>query len=166
MFTLLNVFILNYLFEDAIIFMSLLILCMDKISFKANLKINKNLYKNLPLGTKAEFPEKLINEFSEFLNHPKIKKATEGDTIELSRGKNSNGFAIEMNFSSPELANDFKTGIYTNKKVPDIKPQELKYWTYLYLCHKQGEQPRLFESSFQMIERVLFDGKKVFNRNK
>ncbi len=137
---------------------------MNNVSFKANLIINPNLQKNLPAGTPEEFPEKLINEFREFLNQPKIKQATEGDIIELKKGKHKGGFALEMDFISDKIKEPFKTGIYTNKKIPDIKPGELKYWTYMFLCHKKGEKPRMLESSFGMIERVLFNGQKIFRK--
>lgn len=137
---------------------------MKNISFKANLNINQNLYKDLPSGTPKEFPETLIQEFTEFLNNPKIKQATEGDSIEIKRAKHTSGFALEMDFVSDKIKEPFKTGIYTNKKIPDIKSNDLKYWTYIFLCHKKGEKLKALESSLKMIERVLFNGQKVFKR--
>ena len=137
---------------------------MNNISFKANLKINNNLYKNLPQGTSSDFPVKLIEEYKRFLELPKIKKATDGDIIEIKKAKHTAGYAIELEFLSDKLKEPFKTGIYTNKSIPDFKSQDLKYWTYIFLCAKKNEKPRAFESSYRMIERVLFDGKKIFKK--
>lgn len=138
--------------------------CMKNISFKASLKIDPSLYTKLPKETPSDFPEKLISEFREFLDLPKIKQATDGDIVELSRAKHTNGFALEMKFITNKLQAPFETGIYTNNKIPTINIKDLKYWTFMFLCHKQGEKPRMFESSFKMIERVLFNNQKIFRR--
>ncbi len=137
---------------------------MKNISFTANLKIDNNLYKNLPKGTSRDFPNKLISEYKAFLEMPKIKQATEGDIIQIKKAKHKPGFALELEFISDKLKEPFKTGIYTNKNIPDFKSQDLKYWTYIFLCAKKNEKPRAFESSFRMIERVLFDGQRIFKK--
>lgn len=137
---------------------------MNNISFKAELKVNQNLYKNLPAGTPKEFPDKLIGDFENFLKIPQIKKATEGDVIEISKAKHRGGFGIDLNFITKATGKVFQTGVYTNKQTPEINVNDLKYWTYMFLCDKKGESPRTFESSFRMIERVLFNGNRVFKR--
>lgn len=136
---------------------------MDNVSFKANLKISPDFYKSVSKGMPDGYAETLAADFKKFIDHPKIKAATEGDTVELSAVKQQGGHGIEMKFISDKLPEAFKTEIHTGK-TSKVDLGRLKYWTYMFLCHKQGEKPRAFETGFKMIERVLFNNQKIFPR--
>lgn len=137
---------------------------MDNVSFKATLKIDPDVYKNISKDMPAGYPESLVADFKKFINSPKIKAATEGDVIEIKTAKQKGGHGLEMKFISAKLPETFETEIHSSKKEPQISLGSLKYWTLMFLCHKQGEKPRAFESGFKMIERVLFNNQKIFPR--
>lgn len=138
---------------------------MRNISFKASLNIDNNIYKELPSGAQSSKIQNVLGDYTAFLESPALKKATDGDSIIISRAKEKGyGFSLGMKFISDKLKEPFETVICTNKNSNNISSGELKYWTYMFLCAKKGEKPRMCESSFKMIERVLFNGQKVFKR--
>ena len=129
------------------------------ITFGANFRVNNNVYDRLASPEERDAVAKTVSEYEKFVNHPKIEALTEGDTIELKRAKHRGGYALELEITSPKLDEPYITGVYTNKKEPTISHRDLMHQTYLYICHRLGEKPRFFESSFGFIDRVLFDGK-------
>ena len=129
------------------------------ITFGANFRVNNNVYDKLTSPEARAAVEKTVSEYEKFINHPKIEALTKGDTIELRRGKHRGGYALELKITNEKFDKPYVTGVYTNKKEPAISNRDLIHQTYLYICHKLGEKPRFFESSFGFIDRVLFDGK-------
>lgn len=139
---------------------------MNNISFRANLELDSSLYEKLPKGTPSDFPDQMISEFREFLDIPNIKAATDGDTIELKSPEHRGyTYALEATFSSESLKETIIQSIYLNEKIPNINPNKLKMWTLAFLCYKKGEKPIGGERERDMIERVLFNGEKIFNRD-
>jgi len=125
------------------------------ISFKANLKVNKDIYKNLKNDNEISYVEGVVDKYKKFLEIHYIKKLSEGDTIELKKGK-YRGYSLELKITNDNMEEPFITGVYTTKKEPTIRCEDLNFQTLLYLCHKKGEKPKLSESSIRYVKRVLF----------
>lgn len=129
---------------------------MNNISFKANLVVNKNLYEKMPDGTPENYTEELVSEYKKFLDGNVIKHVTEGDTIEISRKKYNQGFAIGMKFTSPNLEEPLELGIHTNKKIPSVKASALIYWTTRFIIEREHITPNsFFEKPMNMFKRAL-----------
>lgn len=130
------------------------------ISFGANLIIDKSVYNNAKTTEARKSLDSMLSEYKKFLNHPNFEAQTKEDTIELYKPKkNGYHFAIEMKMTSPNLDEPFVTGIYSTKKETDFKSFDLIIQTLLFLCEKKGETPRLSDTIFSYIDRVLFDNK-------
>lgn len=131
---------------------------MNRVSFKANLVVNPNLYKNMPSGTPKNYTDKLISGYKEFLNHKVIDHVTDGDTIEISRKAHREGFAINMKFTTPELEEPLDIGIHTNKKIPEITSAQLIYWTRRFIIEREHiTRKSFFEKESEMFKRALID---------
>lgn len=111
----------------------------NSINFCANLKIDRSVYENVPQKAAFGYPENVIEEYKKFLDIPKIKQLSEGDTVEL-RAKRycGRGFALEINFICKD--NPDKTilgaGIYNSRNEANITSASLIYQTCQYLCEK------------------------------
>lgn len=124
------------------------------IAFGANFSVNKNVYNKLD-AQDIEVVDKTISDYKNFLKCPKIEALTKDDAIELKRAKHHGGFALELEIKNKDFKEPFITGVYTNKKQPTNIFSHLKHETLLYICYKNGEKPRFFESSFGFIKRVF-----------
>ena len=72
------------------------------ISFRANIKINPNIYQGLK-GAELEHMQKTVQECVDFMEIPRIKKATDGDTLEFSKATvkgYKNAHNIRLTFSN------------------------------------------------------------------
>ncbi len=128
---------------------------MKNISFKANIVVNNNLYNKLPEGTPVNYTDTLISEYKKFIDHRVIKEVTEGDTIEIYKAPYNRGFAIGMKYYSDKLEEPIESGIYTNKKIPQINAGSLIFQTIQFLIIKSGIEPKFFESHQKSFERAL-----------
>ena len=131
---------------------------MNSVSFKANLVVNSNLYNNMPPETPKSYTKKLVSGYKEFLNQKFIKHVTDGDTIEISRKPHDEGFAINMRFTSPELATPLEIGIHTNKDKPTITAGQLIRWTKMFIIKRENiTRKSFFENESDMYTRAIID---------
>lgn len=129
---------------------------MNNVSFKANLVVNKNLYKNMPQGTPEKYTDELVSGYKKFLDHRVIRHVTDGDTIEISRKPYKQGFALNMKFISPSLEEPLELGIHTNKNIPMVTPSQLIYWTKRFIIEREHiTQKSFFEKEIDMFKRAL-----------
>lgn len=129
------------------------------ISFGANLVIDKSVYNNAKTPETRCDLDKLLSEYKNFLSHPNFIAMTQNDTIELYKPKGHYNFAIEMKMVSPDLSEPYVTGVYSAVKGHKMKSYDLIIQTLAFLCEKKGETPRLSDTIFSYIDRVLFDNK-------
>ena len=140
---------------------------MKNISFKANIVVNKNLYNKLPEGTPVNYIDTLISEYKKFLDHRVIKEVTKGDTIEIYKAPYKRGFAIGMKYTSDKLKEPIESGIYTNKKIPQINAGSLIFQTIQFLIIKSGIELKFLETHQKRFERALIElhnGSKKVNK--
>ncbi len=129
---------------------------MNRVSFKANLVVNPNLYNDMPSETPEDYTEQLVSGYKRFLNHKVIKHVTDGDTIEISRKAYDEGFAINMRFTSPELEEPLDIGIHTNKEKPTITVEKLVRWTKMFIIKRENiTRKSLLETELGMYERAI-----------
>lgn len=128
---------------------------MDNISFRANLIVDDSLYKKMPKGTPDSYTDNLVKDYKKFIDHKVIKEVTEGDTIEIYKAPYTKGFAIGMRFLSDKLDEPLETGIYTNKKIPDVKSSSLVFQTLLFLKIKSKIKDNPFESHIKSFKRAI-----------
>lgn len=128
---------------------------MDNISFRANLIVDDSLYKKMPKGTPNGYTDNLVKDYKKFIDHKVIKEVTEGDTIEIYKAPYTKGFAIGMRFLSDKLDEPLETGIYTNKKIPDVKSSSLVFQTLLFLKIKSKIKDNHFESHIKSFKRAI-----------
>ena len=128
---------------------------MNNISFKANLIIDDSLRKKMPQGTPEGYIDELAEEYKKFLNHPVIDYVTEGDTITLYKDHYGKGFALGIKFQDGRCNIPMKSTIAKREKIPNIKPAELIFQTYLYLLAKSDVEQNFFEKHSQTFKRVL-----------
>lgn len=128
---------------------------MNNISFKANLVVNDNLYKKMPQGTPENYTDDLVSDYKKFLDHRVIKKVTEGDTIELYKEPYRPGFALGIRYTSDKLEKPIESGIYTNKKIPEVKAGSIIFQTLQFLVIKSGIEQKYFEPHKKTFERAL-----------
>lgn len=111
---------------------------MNNLSFKANLIVDEKLYKKLPEGTPEGYTENLVAGYKKFLDHDVIKRATEGDTIELYKVPYRPGFAVGIRYTTDKFEKPLESGIFTNKKMPTVTSGSLIHDTMIYLMIKAG----------------------------
>ena len=109
----------------------------------------------MPAETPENYTDNLIAGYKQFLEHPAIKKVTEGDTIELYKDKYNRGFALGIRYTSEELENPIESGIYTNKKIPSVRTGSLIHDTMIYLIIKSGIQQRFSETTPKAFVRAV-----------
>lgn len=127
----------------------------NAISFKANLIVDDSLYKKMPKGTPDGYTDNLVSDYKKFLDHKVIKEVTEGDTVEIYKAPYRGGFAVGMRFSSDELSEPIETGIYTNKKTPNIKASSLIFQTFMFLKIKSKISDNPFEPHIKAFKRAI-----------
>ncbi len=127
----------------------------NAISFKANLIVDDSLYNKMPKGTPRDYTENLVKDYKKFIENKTIKEVTEGDTIEIYKTPYNKGFAIGMRFSSDELSKPIETGIYTNKKTPNIKASSLIFQTFMFLKIKSKISDNPFEPHIKTFKRAI-----------
>lgn len=127
----------------------------NAISFKANLIVDDSLYKKMPKGTPDGYTDNLVSDYKKFLDHKVIKEVTEGDTVEIYKAPYRGGFAVGMRFSSDELSEPIETGIYTNKKTPNIKASSLIFQTFMFLKIKSKISDNPFEPHIKVFKRAI-----------
>lgn len=127
----------------------------NSISFRANLIVDDSLYNKMPKGTPEDYTENLVKDYKKFIEHKTIKEVTEGDTIEIYKTPYNKGFAIGMRFSSSELSEPIETGIYTDKKTPNIKASSLIFQTYIFLKIKSKISDNPFEPHIKSFKRAI-----------
>ncbi len=128
---------------------------MNNISFKANLIIDKSLYKNMPVDTPEGYTDDLVREYKKFTDHKVIKKITEGDTIELYKAPHKSGFALGIKYTNSSNNETIESGIYTNKKVPTVKVGSLIHDTMTYIIVKSGIKPKSYETIQKSFARAV-----------
>ena len=127
----------------------------NAISFKANLIVDDSLYNKMPKGTPDGYTDNLVSDYKKFLDHKVIKEVTEGDTVEIYKAPYRGGFAVGMRFSSDELSEPIETGIYTNKKTPNIKASSLIFQTFMFLKIKSKISDNPFEPHIKAFKRAI-----------
>lgn len=127
----------------------------NAISFKANLIVDDSLYNKMPKGIPKDYTENLVKDYKKFIEHETIKEVTEGDTIEIYKTPYNKGFAIGMRFSSDELSEPIETGIYTDKKTPNIKASSLIFQTFMFLKIKSKISDNPFEPHIKAFKRAI-----------
>ena len=127
----------------------------NAISFKANLIVDDSLYNKMPKGTPDGYTENLVKDYKKFIENKTIKEVTEGDTIEIYKTPYNKGFAIGMRFSSDELSEPIETGIYTDKKTPNIKASSLIFQTFMFLKIKSKISDNPFEPHIKAFKRAI-----------
>ena len=120
---------------------------MNNVSFKANLVVDKKLYTKMPEGTPAGFTDNLVKEYRKFIDHEVMQKLTEGDTIELYKAPYKQGFALGLKITSDKLPEPFEGGVFTNKKIPDVRVGSLYFQTMQFIIAKAGIDVGYFEKT-------------------
>lgn len=132
------------------------------LNFCANLKIDKSVYQKIPPKHIEGYPDAVIEEYKKFLEIPKIKQISEGDTIELkASGYCGKGFALKVNFicgSNPEKTIK-DAGVYNSKNEANIKSIDLVEQTCQFLCEKYDLKYNSMSGRKNPI-RVLIDSIK------
>ncbi len=143
---------------------------MDKISFKAHLKIDDAVYKKLSKDIPRENLKKLFDDYKKFLNTPLLERMTRGDVVEIKDFKYRPYKGIEMVFHPDETDPLYKKGIFkkgvfkdnvlpvpiaTSKRPLDLRFDSLIRWTIFYLEEKLGEVHRITrENPIDFFKRV------------
>lgn len=125
---------------------------MNNISFKANLIVDEKLYKKMPVGTPEGYTENLVSKYKEFLDLDVIKRATEGDTVELYKAPYRPGFAIGIRYTTDKFDEPLESGIFTNKKLPTVTAGSIIHDTMIYLMIKAGIENI---SSYHFKEKLI-----------
>ncbi len=136
---------------------------MNNISFKANLVIDKKLYTKLPEGTPEGYTENLVGKYKSFVEQDVIKKITEGDTIELYKAPYKQGFAVGLRFTSDKFEKPIEGGVFTNKKIPEVRPESLIYQTMQFIIAKADMKllcSSRIKETFVKATQKLLDEKK------
>lgn len=134
---------------------------MNNISFKANLVVDKKLYTKMPEGTPEGFTDNLVKEYKKFIDHEVMQKLTEGDTIELYKAPYKPGFALGLKITSEKLQEPFEGGIFTNKKIPNVRVGSLYFQTMQFIIAKAGIEIGYFEPFEKAFIRA---GKKLLGK--
>ena len=129
----------------------------NNLNFCANLVVKDELYTNLPINTPENYTSNLIQKYSDFLDIPAIKKATDGDTIELSKAPNKSGFAIGIKYFDSKSKNVFEGGVFTNKKEATVTSSELIYNTMVCIIQKSGIKIKYSETVPKAFKRAVFE---------
>lgn len=132
------------------------------LNFCANLKIDKSVYQRIPPIHTEGYPDAVIKEYRKFLEIPKIKQISEGDTIELkASGYCAKGFAFKINFIC--ASNPKKTikdaGVYNSKNEAKVRTMDLVQQTCQFLCEKYNLKYNSISGRRNPI-RVLVDSIK------
>ncbi len=128
---------------------------MNSVSFKAKLIVDDSLYKKMPVGTPENYTNDLVAGYKKFLDHKVIQAVTEGDTVELYRDKYNRGFALGIRYTSDKFDKPIESGIYTQKKIPEVKVGSLIHDTMIYLIMKSGIKQRFSENHQKAFIRAL-----------
>lgn len=115
---------------------------MTNISFKANLIVHNNLYKQMPKG----YTDNLVAGYKKFLDHKVVKAITEDDTIELYRDDNNRGFGLGIKYINKTANRTINSGIYTTQKVPTVTVGSLIDDTMTYIIEKSGISKKVSET--------------------
>lgn len=138
---------------------------MNSISFKANLVVNKNLYSKMPQGTPNGYTDNLVLGYKKFLDNEVIKTVTQNDTIELYKDKCNCGFALGIRYTSDKFEKPIESGIYTNKKIPNVTVGSLIHDTMVYLIIKSGIDQKYSETTektfIKALQKLLEDSKNM-----
>ena len=134
---------------------------MNNVSFKANLVVDKKLYTKMPEGTPEGFTDSLVKEYKKFIDHEVMQKLTEGDTIELYKAPYKPGFALGLKITSEKLQEPFEGGIFTNKKIPNVRVGSLYFQTMQFIIAKAGIEIGYFEPIEKAFIRA---GKKLLGK--
>ena len=133
---------------------------MNNLSFKANLIVDEKLYKKMPAGTPEGYTDNLINGYKKFLEHDVVKRAIEGDTVELYKAPYRQGFAIGIRYTTDKFDEPLESGIFTNKKLPTVTVGSLIHDTMVYLMIKAGLEhisSYRFEQDFIKALKILLN---------
>ena len=139
---------------------------MNNISFKANLVVDEKLYKKMPVGTPENFTDNLVEEYKKFIDHKLMKELTEGDTIELYKAPYRPGFALGIRFISDKLEEPLEGGVFTNKKIPDVRCGSLIFQTMQFIILKSGIRQGIVEptkKAFIRAAQKILDEKRNNN---
>lgn len=110
-------------------------------SFCATLKVDENLYKNLPDEESLDFVKNEVKRYQEFIDSPVISKILGDDTVELSKAKMKGyrGYSVSLKITPSDSTDTFEGGIFTNSKdVKFLRFPELARQTFQYIFCKLG----------------------------
>ncbi len=141
---------------------------MNNISFKAKLIVDDKLYTKLPQGTPEGYTENLVSQYKSFVEHDVMKKLTEGDTIELYKAPYRQGFAVGLRFTSDKLEKPIEGGVFTNKKIPEVRAGSLIFQTMQFIIAKADMNlicSTRIKETFVKAAQKLLDEKKAQNEN-
>lgn len=128
---------------------------MYNLSFCAKLNIDNNLYTKIPEGTPEGYIDNLVDNYKQFVQHPKINQILGEDVIELKKARHPSGYAVELSFLNSDTGEKIVGGVYTNKKIPSISPYELIRQTCQYIGFKYDIKMKFSENSFTYPKRAL-----------
>ena len=135
------------------------------ISFRANIKINPNIYQGLK-GAELEHMQKTVQECVDFMEIPRIKKATDGDTLEFSKATvkgYKNAHNIRLTFSNDNYTEPVEID-FCGFKAEQIKTGSILDQIFLYLHNVKFNIPQRFSSDHKMMrDEVIQELLKIEN---
>lgn len=131
---------------------------VSNISFGAKLIVDKNVYEKVPPVHSEGYPDKVIQEYSEFLKLKKVDEMTRNDTIKLKRVRYGRGYGLRLDFICGD--NPQKTiehaGVYLAKNEANIRTSELIRQTIQFLCYKYDVPQNPFcHGSLKRAKRLI-----------
>lgn len=122
------------------------------ISFGANIKINPNIYQGLK-GEELEHVKALVKECVDFMEIPKIKKATETDTLEFSKSTTrgyKNAHNIRLTFDNEAYKEPVEID-FCGFEAKKLKTGMILDQIFLYLHNIKFKIPQRFSSDHKMM---------------
>ena len=135
------------------------------ISFRANIKINPNIYQGLK-GAELEHIKKTVQECVDFMEIPRVKKATDGDTLEFSKATvkgYKNAHNIRLTFNNEAYKEPVEID-FCGFKAEEIKTGSILDQIFLYLHNVKFNIPQRFSSTHEsMRDEVIQELLKIEN---
>ncbi|MBR2386521.1 hypothetical protein IKA92_04410 [bacterium] len=126
------------------------------INFKANIKINPNIYQGLN-GEELKHIEGLVKDCVDFMEIPKVKKATEGDTLEFSKSTTrgyKNAHNIRLTFNNDAYKEPVEID-FCGFEAKKLKTGMILDQIFLYLHNIKFTIPQRFSSDHEMMRNEV-----------
>lgn len=133
-----------------------------KISFGAKITVNPNIYKGLE-GEDLKNVQKFTQDCVQLMEIPQIKKATESDTLEISkattRGKNCHN--VQFTFNNEKFEKPIEIEL-CGTKASNLKANQFIFHLMLYLHRvKLGLPQRYSLTHDKMVQETIEELKKI-----